>query len=133
MNAGLGQLQNISGAQNIPAGLGGQINLKGFYRKSPIDDNFLASENDRKSDAVKSVDVTYFMYTTGDTATAPNLNFPDVDAKYRPFIQASGNVLKMYSPTVTTFKIETTRPYFTDFGNLSQEIDFNENNFVNIL
>lgn len=109
MNANLQRAQNMSGANTIVSGTGGQIQLTGFYRQSDKDTVFTASEAERMADAVNNVDVTYYVYTNGSdpgvTVTTP----------------VAGNGKHLYSPNESVFKIETTRPYFGNFGNLADE------------
>lgn len=86
-----------------------------------MDNNFLITTDERKSDAKKTIDVKYFMYTDsspkGETISTP----------------LASNGKHLYSPNESVFKIEITRPYFADFGDISQTIDFDENTFEETL
>ncbi|MEG0455851.1 MAG: hypothetical protein RR559_10990, partial [Bacteroides sp.] len=121
LNTGLREIQKNSGASNIPGGMGGQIQLTGFYRGSDLDSDFFATEIERTNDAINDTEVVYFMYASGDTLRGNDnpafLNVPDA---YKSGISLdNGNLLKLLSPNVSTFTIETTRPFFSNFGDLS--------------
>lgn len=45
----------------------------------------------------------------------------------------ASNGKNLYSPNESTFKIETTRPYFSNFGDLAQPIVYSGSNFDNLL
>ncbi len=105
INKHLQAIQSASGANTIVSGNGGQIQLTGFYRQSNLDDNYTSSAQDREVDALDTVNVVYYMYTAGAdvTVTTP----------------LASNGKHLYSSNESVFTIETTRPYFTDFGDLS--------------
>lgn len=100
LNNGMREIQGQSSADTIVGGNGGQIQLTGFYRKSNIDNNFSASHTERQNDASHFVNVEYYMYTTNSRETQ------------RP---RNRNRHRLYSPNESTFKIETTRPFFKNF------------------
>ncbi|QIK86339.1 MucBP domain-containing protein [Erysipelothrix sp. HDW6B] len=133
LNEYLREIQNNSGASNVPAGVGGQVQLTGFYRDSSIDNSYGTDQLSRENDSVKESLVEYFMYTSGDTIKgADNPLFKNVPSEYLDYINVgSGNVTKLLSPNVSTFKIDTTRPYFTEFGNLNETIEIDYNSMVN--
>lgn len=108
INKHLQAIQSASGANTIVSGNGGQIQLTGFYRQSNLDDNYTSSAQDREADALDTVNVVYYMYTAGAdvTVTTP----------------LASNGKHLYSSNESVFTIETTRPYFTDFGDLSSNL-----------
>ena len=109
-------------ATGINNGVGGQIQLTGLYRISELDKatlanniiteyaNYLADEKSRADESVHNTNVEYYMYE-------------------------KDNKENLYSPNKSVFKIETTRPYFTNFGNLSEvkEFKFNAENINELL
>lgn len=122
MNKGLASIQAASSVNTIVSGNGGQIQLKGFDRQSAIDSHYAATETERAEDALRTVNVTYYMYTSGDsevTLTTP----------------LASNGKHLYSPNESVFKMETTRPYFSGFGDTSAIIQASAalNDFDNIL
>ncbi|WP_338217856.1 MucBP domain-containing protein [Lacticaseibacillus salsurivasis] len=100
MNAGMKTIQANSRVDDIVSGNGGQIQLTGFDRVSQIDDAYRSDNAARQADATHTIAVTYYMYTSGNThqtvvtPLAPNGNH-------------------LYSPNVSVFKIQTSRPYLT--------------------
>ncbi len=104
VNTNLTNYENA--ATGINLGVGGQIQLTGLYRLSDLDAatldanvisdyaNYLADQAARAAESSHVVDVEYYMYKAGDQA-------------------------KLYSPAKSVFQIETTRPYFTNFGDLT--------------
>lgn len=113
-NAGLKLIQARSGANTIVSGNGGQIQLTGFYRQSDKDTIYTTSEADRATDSLNNVDVTYYVYTdgadSGVTVTTP----------------VASNGKNLYSPNESVFKFETTRPYFTNFGDIITDLSSSE-------
>lgn len=91
--------------KKINLGVGGQIQLKGLYRLSDLDNatldanviteyaNYLSDQQSRLDESTHVVDVEYYMHKAGDQT-------------------------KLYSPNKSVFQIETTRPLFTNFGDL---------------
>ncbi|WP_179395898.1 MucBP domain-containing protein [Lacticaseibacillus absianus] len=100
MNAGMKTIQANSRVDDIVSGNGGQIQLTGFDRVSQIDNAYRSDNAARQADATHTIAVTYYMYTSGNThqtvvtPLAPNGNH-------------------LYSPNVSVFKIQTSRPYLT--------------------
>ncbi|HFU4453198.1 TPA: MucBP domain-containing protein, partial [Streptococcus suis] len=104
VNTNLANYENA--ATGINLGVGGQIQLTGLYRLSDLDAatldanvisdyaNYLADQAARAAESSHVVDVEYYMYKAGDQT-------------------------KLYSPAKSVFQIETTRPYFTNFGDLT--------------
>ena len=115
MNKGLSSIQSQSGATDIVSGNGGQIQLSGFDRETDLDGNFSSSLSDRETDALKNTDVNFYMYTNGNKTT--NVTTP-----------LAPNGYHLYSPNVSQFKIQTTRPYFSWTGDLSNDIKISEAN-----
>ncbi|TXK47390.1 MucBP domain-containing protein [Lactococcus sp. dk322] len=110
MNQGLISIQSNSGANTIVSGNGGQVQLSGFNRQSAIDEDFIANESVRKVDSTSDINVSYYMYTNGNTES--NVTTPIAPNGYH-----------LYSPNVSEFKIQTTRPFFKDYGDISKPID----------
>ncbi|MFZ2567707.1 MAG: MucBP domain-containing protein, partial [Blautia wexlerae] len=115
MNKGLSSIQSNSGASTIVSGNGGQIQLSGFNRETDLDGAFSSSISDRENDALKNTDVNFYMYTNGNTET--NVTTP-----------LAPNGYHLYSPNVSEFKIQTTRPYFSWTGDISNAIKISEAN-----
>ena len=115
MNQGLSSIQSNSGANTIVSGNGGQIQLSGFDRETDLDGAFSSSISDRENDALKNTDVNFYMYTKGNTET--NVTTP-----------LAPNGYHLYSPNVSEFKIQTTRPYFSWTGDISNAIKISEAN-----
>ena len=115
MNQGLSSIQSKSGANTIVSGNGGQIQLSGFNRETDLDGAFSSSISDRENDALKNTDVNFYMYTKGNTET--NVTTP-----------LAPNGYHLYSPNVSEFKIQTTRPYFSWMGDISNAIKISEAN-----
>lgn len=136
MNKGLRMADDSAGSGQITSGLGGQVQLKGFFRKSPIDNNFLVSEADRQKDSTKSIEATYFMYSTGETAKDPaSVQATRIPDKYKDDIptwdDSKLNILS--SPNVSVYSIEVTRPVFYNFKDLSEKINYDKNNFDDLI
>lgn len=108
-------IQSNSGASTIVSGNGGQIQLSGFNRETDLDGAFSSSISDRENDALKNTDVNFYMYTNGNTET--NVTTP-----------LAPNGYHLYSPNVSEFKIQTTRPYFSWTGDISNAIKISEAN-----
>lgn len=115
LNAGLALVLNYSDANTIPSGHGGQIQLTGFYRQSDIDNAYLTAEADRVSDAEVVWNAKYYMYYDDTIVT-------DRDVKLTPSVATASNGKPLYSPNETSYKIETTRPFFKNYGDLAVEI-----------
>lgn len=70
------------------------------------------------------------MYTDEDTQKGANDAFLDVPEPFATTIRTrantvgGSNILKLYSPHVSTFKIEITRPYFANFADLATTINY---------
>ena len=139
LNENLRTLQNTSGAQSIAPKFGGQIQVIGFYRDSKLDESYKANLASRLSDSDNQIDVVYFVYASGISGTN-SANIADVPVEYREELYTragitnptSTDLLKLYGPNISKFKIETTRPFFSDFGDLvtptvydPTKIDFN--------
>lgn len=116
-------LQNYeAAATGINLGVGGQVQLKGLYRLSDLDfatlkdnvitnyDRYLSDEDSRRQEASHIVNVEYYM---------ANGKKPE----------------QLYSPNKSVFQIETTRPYFTNFGdlNIHHKFDRTDTNLSRIL
>ena len=96
-------------ATGINLGVGGQIQLTGLYRMSDIDlatitnniisnyNNYLSNEKTRLDESSHITNVEYYMYN-------------------------SANKEQLFSPAKSVFQIETTRPYFKSFGDLSTAV-----------
>ena len=100
MNDGMKSIQSNSRVNDIVSGNGGQIQLTGFYRESLIDNQYTSDNANRLSDSSHIINVNYYMYTSGNTNQT-------VTTPLAP------NGQHLYSPNVSQFKLETTRPYFT--------------------
>ena len=94
-------------ATGINLGVGGQIQLTGLYRMSDLDsatitttnnisnyNNYLSNEKTRLDESSHITNVEYYMYN-------------------------GANKEQLFSPAKSVFQIETTRPYFKSFGDLS--------------
>ena len=98
-------------ATGINLGVGGQIQLTGLYRLSDLDAatvganvisdyaHYLVDTDARLDDSRHVTDVEYYMYNVS-------------------------NKEQLFSPSKSVFQIETTRPYFKDFGDLSTTLKF---------
>ena len=98
-------------ATGINLGVGGQIQLNGLYRLSDLDAatvganvisdyaHYLVDTDARLDDSRHVTDVEYYMYNVS-------------------------NKEQLFSPSKSVFQIETTRPYFKDFGDLSTTLKF---------
>ena len=96
-------------ATGINLGVGGQIQLTGLYRMSDLDsatittnnisnyNNYLSDEKTRLDESSHITNVEYYMYN-------------------------SSNKEQLFSPAKSVFQIETTRPYFKSFGDLSTTV-----------
>ena len=96
-------------ATGINLGVGGQIQLTGLYRMSDLDsatittnnisnyNNYLSDEKTRLDESSHVTNVEYYMYN-------------------------SANKEQLFSPAKSVFQIETTRPYFKSFGDLSTAV-----------
>ena len=96
-------------ATGINLGVGGQIQLTGLYRMSDLDsatittnnisnyNNYLSDEKTRLDESSHITNVEYYMYN-------------------------SANKEQLFSPAKSVFQIETTRPYFKSFGDLSTAV-----------
>lgn len=85
-----------------------------FYRQSAIDNEFTEMVSERENDAIKNINVKYYMYTD----KASGVTTP-----------VALNGKHLYSPNETTYKLEVTRPYFTGFGTLSTPIVYDASTF----
>lgn len=109
------RLVEVSGpSQLAPIGSGGQIQLNGFYRQSDIDNEFTEMVPGRESDSTTNIDVKYYMYTEKTTGITTPL---------------ASNGKHLYSPNEATYKLEVTRPYFTEFGDLATPVVYDEATF----
>ncbi|MDO4913361.1 MAG: SHIRT domain-containing protein, partial [Bifidobacteriaceae bacterium] len=125
LNESLRSIENASGSRNIPQGVGGQIQLTGFYRNSSIDNTYTADESSRVTDSVKDYDVTYFMYTKGYTNRSAVPESATIPENLREKLGlASTDFAMLYSPNISEFSIQSTRPYFKDFGDTSTAIQY---------
>ena len=96
-------------ATGINLGVGGQIQLTGLYRMSDLDlatittnnisnyNNYLSNEKTRLDESSHITNVEYYMYN-------------------------GANKEQLFSPAKSVFQIETTRPYFKSFGDLSTAV-----------
>ena len=96
-------------ATGINLGVGGQIQLTGLYRMSDLDsatittnnisnyNNYLSDEKTRLDESSHITNVEYYMYN-------------------------GANKEQLFSPAKSVFQIETTRPYFKSFGDLSTAV-----------
>lgn len=109
MNIGMKSIQDNSRVNDIVSGNGGQIQLTGFYRDSAIDNQYTSNNEARLTDATNTINVTYYMYTSGNTNQT-------VTTPLAP------NGQHLYSPNVSQFKLETTRPYFAVTESSTQPI-----------
>lgn len=100
INSGLKTIQTNSNTNTIVSGNGGQIQLVGFYRDSFIDNEYTSDNESRLNDASNLITATYYMYTSGNT-------------EQTVVTPPAPNGKPLYSPNVSQFYIETTRPYFT--------------------
>lgn len=120
INSWLNLIEKNSWWGVIAGGNWWQVHLKWMYRDSFIDWNFLSSLSERLTDSTHHTDVEYYMYSTTKSSIEGNMPI-------------APNKEKLYSPNISTFKIETTRPYFSDFGDLSGTIVYSGSNFDNLL
>ncbi|MFU2164655.1 MucBP domain-containing protein, partial [Streptococcus pluranimalium] len=111
-------LKAIDNNKKVPIGTGAQLQINGFYRQSDHDTDFTQLEATRQTDSKTIVDVTYYVYTE----RATNITTP-----------IASNGKQLYSPNETSYKIEITRPYFTNFGDLATPVQFDEKTFDNDL
>lgn len=115
MNELLSMIETYGPSQLAPIGSGGQIQLSGFYRQSTIDNEFTESVLGREKDSVTTIDVAYYMYTE----RTENITTP-----------LASNGKHLLSPNETTYKLEITRPFFTQFGDLATPVVFNDATFA---
>lgn len=73
------------------------------------------------------------MYVTRDNIKLDNTNFADVKDIYKPFISYGWNILKMYFPNKSKFKIKKNCPFLKNFWDLTKEIIFEKDNFEETL
>jgi len=134
LNSHLRTLENNSSIKDIAAGNGGQVRITGFYRDSQIDTNYLVDEVSRATDSENTVDVAYFVYTNRDTLSGTQVaGFPNVPAEYAGSLTMEGNILKLLSPNASEYKIEMTRPYFTEYGDLTTVKEYSASTFDSVL
>ncbi len=104
VNKNLDTIEAVHPNRAIFLSAGGNIQLTGLYRTSSLDGDmahYTANEATRVDDAKHIVDVEYYMYNT-----------------------FNNNALM--SPNKAKFEIETTRPYFSNFNDLSATITVND-------
>ena len=121
VNKNLDTIEAVHPNKAIFLSAGGNIQLTGLYRISELDKatlsnniiteyaNYLANEKVRADESVHNTNVEYYMYN-----------------KYNNALMSSNK---------SKFKIETTRPYFTTFGDLTKvnEFKFNDANINALL
>lgn len=136
INKGLRKADQTAGSGQITSGLGAQIQLTGFYRDSNLDNEFLATEKQRQQDALKKVQATYFMYSTGEAsygALNPEIKTIPVEFKDKIPTWDDNNINMMSSPNVSFYSTEISRPMFVNFGDLNTKIDYDTNNFDSLI
>lgn len=122
MNKWLKQIASYSATNSIASWNGWQIQMEWFFRDGD-DTDFWIKEETRILNAKKTLDVKFFMYYNNlDSVNIRNATIPVKTPK-------ASNGKNLYSPNESVFKIEITRPYFSDFWNLNDEIIFKENDF----
>jgi len=132
VNSFFTQMQNASGQGWVPGGLGGEVNLQGFYRDSNLDNSYFSSYPERENDAAKYTDVNYFLYQKypnniyrpGSIGEIPRATIIKDDGSTESTL--------LYSTAESKFSIKTTRPYFIVDTN-KEVIEYNPKTFVDDL